>query len=65
MRKRRIVKSNLKIIRNHITQLYEQKDQTHKAKDYPACLMIYGAIIELEKLEKEMKRNEAHNNTQK
>jgi len=60
-----LIKSNIEIIRNRIPQLYEQKDQAHKAKDYPACLMIYGAIIELEKLEKEMERNEVHNSTQK
>lgn len=60
-----MAKSNIETIRNRILQLYEQKDQAHKAKDYPACLMLYGAIIELEKLKKEIERNEVHNNAQK
>jgi len=60
-----LAKSNIETIRNRILQLYEQKDQAHKAKDYPACLMLYGAIIELEKLKKEIERNEVHNNAQK
>jgi hypothetical protein len=44
----------LKIVNLRINQLYEEKEQAGDHKDYVAALMAYGAIIQLEKLRREI-----------
>ena len=45
----------LRDIETNITKLKEMECQTVEARDYPACMYIYGAIIYFERFLGEMR----------
>lgn len=48
----------IKALENRIKELQDWEEKAGEAKDYPACLHLYGAIIYFKQFLEELKENE-------
>jgi len=55
----------IEALENKIQQLKDWEWEAKEARDYPACLHLYGAVIHFTQFLKELKEDEIRNNSDK